>query len=44
MRGETIDLYAEGLYRSDSVFKGAGNRGTDVVVRPGVTPGGWSTR
>lgn len=32
VRGETTQLYGEGLYRYDSVFRGAGNRGTDAVV------------
>jgi hypothetical protein len=32
VHGETVDLYGEGLYRHDSVFKGAGNRGTDAVT------------
>lgn len=32
VRGETIDLYARGLYAFDSAFKGAGNRGTDLVT------------
>ena len=32
VRGETIELYGEGLYRYDSVFKGAANRGTDAVM------------
>jgi hypothetical protein len=32
VHGETVTLFGEGLYRHDSVFKGAGNRGTDVVM------------
>jgi len=32
VRGETVELYGRGLYRDDSVFKGAGFRGTDAVT------------
>lgn len=32
VRGQQVELYGEGLYRYDSVFKGAGNRGTDLVT------------
>lgn len=32
VRGETVELYGEGLYRRDSVFKGASNVGTDVIT------------
>ena len=32
VRGEVVDLFGAGLYRYDSVFSGAGNRGTDVVT------------
>lgn len=32
VRGETVELYGQGLYRYDSVFKGAANRGTDAVM------------
>jgi hypothetical protein len=32
VRGQQVDLYGEGLYRYDSVFKAAGNRGTDLVT------------
>lgn len=32
VHGEVVDLYGEGLYALDTVFRGAGNRGTDVVL------------
>lgn len=32
VRGGTVDLYGEGLYRDDSAFHAAGNRGSDVVT------------
>lgn len=32
LRGERVELYGEGLYRYDSLFAGAGNKGTDVVT------------
>lgn len=32
VRGEVVELYAEGIYRYDSIFKGAANRGSDVVT------------
>jgi hypothetical protein len=32
VRGQPVDLFGSGLYRYDSVFSGAGNRGTDVVT------------
>lgn len=32
VRGETVTLFGEGLYRFESVFKGAGHRGTDLVT------------
>jgi len=32
VRGETVELYADGLYRHDTIFKGAANRGTDLVL------------
>lgn len=32
VRGETVELYADGLYRYDTLFKGAANRGTDLVL------------
>ncbi len=38
VRGETVDLYREGVYRYDSVFKGAANRGADVVTLLIATP------
>lgn len=32
LRGEAVYLFGEGLYRYDTVFGGAGQRGTDAVV------------
>lgn len=32
VHGEVVDLYGEGLYALDTVFRGAGNRGTDLVL------------
>ncbi len=32
LRGATMPTYGQGLYRYDSLFKGAGARGTDVVT------------
>jgi hypothetical protein len=32
VRGETVDLYGVGVYRFDSAFKGAANRGADAVT------------
>lgn len=32
VRGEDVELYGSGLYRRDSLFKGASNIGTDVVT------------
>lgn len=32
VHGEGVDLYGEGIYRNDSLFRGAGNRGTDAVL------------
>jgi hypothetical protein len=32
VHGEQVELFGEGLYRYDSVFKAAGNRGSDVVT------------
>jgi hypothetical protein len=32
VHGEDVELYGEGLYRRDSLFKGASNVGTDVVT------------
>lgn len=32
VRGDVVDLFGAGIYRYDSVFVGAGNRGTDVVT------------
>jgi hypothetical protein len=45
VRGEQVELYGEGLYRFDSVFKGAGNRGTDLVTLVvGLPLLWWATR
>lgn len=32
VRGEAVELYGEGIYRYDTVFAGAGNRGTDTIT------------
>jgi hypothetical protein len=32
VRGDTAEVYGRGLYEDDSLFIGAGNRGTDFVV------------
>lgn len=32
IRGETVELYGQGLYRRDTLFVGAANRGTDAVT------------
>ena len=32
VRGGVVDLFGAGMYRYDSVFSGAGNRGTDIVT------------
>jgi hypothetical protein len=32
VHGELVELYGQGVYRYDTVFKGAGNRGTDLVT------------
>jgi hypothetical protein len=32
VRGETVEVYGQGLYRYDTLFAGAGQRGTDAVV------------
>ncbi len=32
VHGETVDLYGSGIYRFDSAFKGAANRGADAVT------------
>ena len=32
LRGQTMQVYGQGLYRYDSVFKGSASRGTDVVT------------
>jgi hypothetical protein len=31
-RGQTVEMYGQGLYRYDTLFVGAGNRGTDAVT------------
>ena len=32
VHGDVVELYGEGLYDADTVFKGAGNRGSDLVT------------
>jgi hypothetical protein len=32
VHGDLVELYGTGVYRADTVFKGAGNRGSDVVT------------
>lgn len=32
LRGETVELYGEGLYRHDTIFRAGANRGSDVVT------------
>jgi hypothetical protein len=32
LRGQSVEMYGRGLYRYDTSFVGAGNRGTDVVT------------
>lgn len=32
LRGQRVQLYGRGLYRYDSLFNGAGNRGVDAIV------------
>ncbi len=32
LRGEVMETFGNGLYRYDSIFKGAGNQGTDTIV------------
>ena len=32
LRGQTVETYGRGLYRYDTLFVGAGNRGTDTVT------------
>ena len=41
VRGQRVELYGEGLYRYDSVFKAAGNRGTDLVTLVVAVPLLW---
>ena len=31
LRGQSVEMYGRGLYRNDTLFVGAGNRGTDAV-------------
>lgn len=38
VRDEQVALLGEGLYRFDSLFRGAGNRGTDLVTLVVVVP------
>src|SRR5689334_13495682 len=37
-RGQTVDLFGGGIYRYDSLFSGAANRGTDAVTVVIVLP------
>lgn len=37
-RGQTVDLFGGGIYRYDSLFSGAANRGTDAVTLVIVLP------
>src|SRR4029450_14075606 len=32
VHGELVELYGTGVYDDDTVFKGAGNRGSDLVT------------
>ena len=32
LRGQTVQIYGQGLYHYDSVFNGAGNRGVDAAI------------
>lgn len=32
LRGQTVQIYGQGLYRYDTVFSAAGNKGTDAVT------------
>lgn len=32
LRGQTVQIYGQGIYYFDSVFMGAGNRGVDVTI------------
>lgn len=32
LRGQTVEIYGQGLYRYDTLFQGAGNKGTDTVT------------
>lgn len=32
LRGETVEIYGQGLYRYDTIFVGSGNKGTDAVT------------
>lgn len=38
VHGETVELYGSGVYRYDSVFKAAANRGSDLVTLVLVVP------
>lgn len=38
VRGQPVELYGRGLYRHDSLFVGAGNRGTDLATLVVVLP------
>jgi hypothetical protein len=32
VRGQPVEIYGQGLYRYDTLFQGAGNKGTDMVT------------
>lgn len=32
LRGQPVEIYGQGLYRYDTLFQGAGNKGTDMVT------------
>lgn len=32
LRGEDVELFGKGIYRFDTIFVGAGNRGTDRII------------
>ncbi len=38
LRGQQVQIYGQGLYRYDTLFTGAANRGTDVVTLVGALP------
>lgn len=38
VRGQTVEIYGQGLYKSDSLFSAAGFRGTDLVTLAAAVP------